>query len=394
MSFVRRDTWALGANNVAPPERLPEGFARDLVNLDPAAGALNLRASYSQVVGGWIRVAVGLGDRVVLVREDHVECYWPATNSVELLGSIDSDGPVAGVAFNGYAYLSTAQSSFRTDGRDIEAWAVPSPGFWVELIDGDLPPGLYKVACTADGAVGESGTDSLLVSVAQGQALRVTSPESRPLRVYVSVANGSTLYSQGLLVGGARAITTIEDDTEQLVTDRLIPMPHCSFLAAYHATILGVHDRMVVFSVPHMPHLVDPLAGFVQYPEPPSMIAPTDAGVYVAAGNRTYFITDIESSTPSQRVVLEVGAVSGSAVLLPDGRAAWFTRYGQAIGDPMGNVSLPNQNTYAPDLASQGAAGVLEHQGNQMVVTTMRGNALPNGMAAGDFAELETDYEQ
>lgn len=32
---ARTDNWAKGANNVANPERLPEGFVRHLVNLDP-----------------------------------------------------------------------------------------------------------------------------------------------------------------------------------------------------------------------------------------------------------------------------------------------------------------------------------------------------------------------
>jgi hypothetical protein len=139
-----------------------------------------------------------------------------------------------------------------------------------------------------------------------------------------------------------------------------------------------------------LPHLFDPISGFFKFPVTPSLIAPTDDGVYVAAGDKTYFLTALESATPSMRVALEVGAVEGSAVKLPDGNAAWFTRYGLAIGSAGGEITLPNRKTYAPDIAAHGASGVLEHRGNSMVITTLRGAASQNNLATGDFAELET----
>lgn len=393
MADIRTDNWAKGANNLARPERLPEGFARHLVNLDPSAGGqLDMRARAAQVVpASAMRLAVAIRDRVVYADGSTLGCYSMLTDSANVIGALTAAGEIAGVAFNGQVYLHTVSDSLRTDGESVKAWAVPAPAFSVEVITGGLSAGIYKVAVTAAGDDGEeSGCDPLMVRLVDGQAIRVTSADARPLTLYASAVNGASLFSQGPLIGGALAITQVDDSRERLTTGGLVPMPVCSMLAAHHAVIVGAYDKYVVFSSPMYPHLMDPVAGFIQYAEPVSVIAPTDGGVYVVAGEKTYFITGMEGAELMQRTVLDVGAVRGAAPL-PDGRAAWFTRYGLAIGDSLGVVELPNRTTYAPDLAAQGAIGVLEHNGNPMVVTTMRGAAKPNNVATGDFADLEMD---
>lgn len=392
MREIRTDNWAKGANNLAKPERLPDGFVRQLSNLDPSAdGELSLRAGFTGLVAASdMRLALAMRDKVVYVDGLSIGCYQVEIDTAGTIGALTSGGPIAGAILNGSAYLCTATDSLRTDGQTVKRWAVAEPGFDVDVIDGALAGGIYKVAVVALGDDGEeSGAEPLILRVGEGQALRVRSTDPRSLIVYVSVADGSTLYSQGMLIGGALAITKVDDDSRRLTTAGLVPMPACTMLAAYHSVIVGAYDRWVLFSDPMHPHLANPVAGFFQYGEEVAVIAPTDGGVYVAA-DKTYFITGVETDAPTQRVVLEMGAVPGTAVMLPDGSAAWFTRYGLAIGSVDGVVSLPNKTTYAPDIASTGAAGVVEHNGNAMVVSTMRGLSKPNNLATGDFADLET----
>lgn len=394
MNQTRTDNWAKGANNIAKPERLPEGFVRSLVNLDPAEGGqLEMRAQSRKVLDATdMRLAVDMGERVIYVDGPNLGCYSVATDSAKVIGSVDATGEIAGVAYEGQVYLSTVRSSLRTDGVSVKAWAVPAPAYTVEVIDGPLPAGIYKLAVTAFGEDGEeSGADPLSVRLTDGQAVRIVSADPRPLRVYASATNGAALFSQGPLIGGAVAVTGIDDSRDRLTTAGLVPMPHCSVLAEYHAMIVGICENCLVFSSPLYPHLMDPVGGFVQYSEKPALIAPTEGGIYVVAGDKTYFVTDLESAAPVNRKVLDLGAPDTTAVLLPDGRAAWFTRYGQAIGDSFGAITLINRESYAPDIAAIGAAGVLEHNGNSMVVTTMRGAVKPNNLATGDFADLEMD---
>lgn len=395
MRDIRTDSWVNGANNVAKPERLPEGFVRDLVNLDPTEGGqLELRADSRRVLDAVdMRLAVALPGRVVYVDGSTIGCYSRETDSAEVIGAVAGAGELAGVAFDGQVYLSSIEDSLRTDGISVKPWAVPEPAFTLEVVAGALPAGIYKVAVTAFGDDGEeSGTEPLIVRIAAGQAIRVISADSRPLRVYVSPANGSTLYSHGPLIGGAMAITQVDDHRERLETTGLVPLPACSMLAAHHSVLVGIAGNYVVFTSPMFPHLMDPVAGFFRYPEQPSLIASTEGGVYVVA-DKTYFITGLDADTPTQVVALELGGVKGSPATLPDGRVAWFTRYGQAIGSSTGEVSLPNRKSYAPDLAAHGSAGVVENNGNYMVVTTMRGVAKPNNLATGDFADLEVGDE-
>lgn len=389
---TRTDNWAKGANNIAKPERLPEGFVRHLVNLDPSAGGqLDMRAQSSKVLDAAdMRLAVDMGDRIVYVDGGSLGCYTKPTNSAEVIGAIDAVGEIAGVEYEGQVYLSTVRSSLSTDGVTVKPWALPEPAFTVEVIQGDLPAGIYKFAVTAKGDDGEeSGASPRMVRLLGGQAVRITSDDSRALTAYASVHDGASLFSQGPLIGGAMAITQVDDQRERLTTSNLVPMPHCSMLTTYNAQIVGVCDRLLVFSSPLYPHLMDAVGGFIQYSAKPSMIATTDGGIYVAVGDETFFVTGTDSDKPSSRMVLAVGAASTSAVRLPDGRAAWFTRYGQAIGDAAGAITLLNRDTYAPELAAIGAAGMLEHNGNSMVVTTLRGATKANNLATGDFADLE-----
>jgi hypothetical protein len=392
MDSAKFDSWPAGINNLAQPHRLPQGAVRDLVNLDPAeGGTLELRATFAQVLACAAgRAAFPVGRTVVVIDGGQILAYSTLTDEAHLLCTIVENGPIAGAELNGQLYLASLIESLRTDGFSVKPWAIEEPAFSVEVIAGGLAAGLYRVAVTATGADGEeSSAHSASIRVPADGGLRITSADPRPLRVYASAANSETPYYQGLLHGGARALTRIDDSMEQLATDGLVAMPPCTEYAAYHGVIIGRYESAVFFSLPMWPHLMDPVSGFFQYGAPVTALAVTDGGVFVAA-DKTYFLTGLETDKPMQRVVLELGAVEGSAVTLPDGRAAWFTRYGQAIGSPDGTIALPNRQSFAPDIAAKGAAGVVEHNGNQMVVTTMRGITQANNLVAGDFADLET----
>lgn len=392
MDPIRIDNWGKGSNNKARPNRLPAGFVRRLMNLDASPeGLLNLRPGYEKVhAGGTLRGAWGVGQYVVMADGLQLLSFDTRTNSTAVLGDLQSEAPLAGVVLNSTLYLSSLTGSLRTDGRELSPWEVRAPGFLATTIDGALPAGIYKVAAVAAGADGEeSGCEPQIVSLPVGGGIRLTTSDPRPLRVYASVANGATLFYQGLLIDGALALTLVDDKRERLVTGGLVSLPACTQLAAHHSVIVGCDRSYVFFTTPMMPHLMDPVRGFLQYGAPVDVVAATDGGVYIAA-DKTYFVTALESSRPQQREVLSFGAVPGSTISLPNGAVAWFTEYGLAIGYPDGRVDLPNRDTFAPDVAYRGAGGLVNYDGKQLAVTTMRGVTSPNNLMTGDFADLET----
>lgn len=382
MASNKRNNWSRGANNQSEARRLPEGFARELVNVDPLpGGTLELRTGYRKLTGGDnIRAMFSRGNQLVFVDGDQLRVFDTGTNSPHTLATVAGAGPVAGTVHNDQLYLSTPTDSVRYDGA-VKQWAVPEPVVNVTLVPGYLPAGVYKVGVTAlgDDAV-ESGCNSYILTLDGTKAIQVTSADSRPLRLYCSVANGATLFYQG----GLQTIVQVDDSRETLTTDGMWAFPAVERLVSCNAMLVGSVGRYVYVSDPFHPHLWQPDRGFFQFPAPVTVLAATNGGVYVAA-DKTYFLSRLDTEEPQQRTVLEFGAVEGTGVKLNDTSVSWFTVYGQANGGPDGNVSLPNSGVFAPSTTSLGAAGLLDHNGVQSVVTTMHGQERANRMAAGDY---------
>lgn len=391
MDKTRADSWAAGANNIAKPERLPEETVALAVNVDPTAGGkFDLRVGFEQVLAGaTMRALFEAGDLLVLVDGAQLLAYDPAADTAVELDTIAASGPVAATYLNDALYLNTLNESLRFDGQAMTPWAVPAPRFEVQLVAGQMPAGLYKVAVTAVDGGAESGVLPLLVRLNGAQDLRVLCNDPRDCRVYCSVADGQTLYLQGRPLAGAMRLAYVADDTQRLETAELERLPFCDRLSTHNSLIIGSRGRYLYHTAPMWPHLHNPVSGFLQFASEIVMHASVGTGLFVATTGKTYFITGIGTEEVQQVEVLNIGAAPGSAVQLPDRRVAWFTQYGQAIGSADGVVSLPNRPNYAPDIGSVGAAGVLEHNGNQMVVTNMRGELQGNRLRARDFASLE-----
>lgn len=217
----------------------------------------------------------------------------------------------------------------------------------------------------------------------------MTSSDARELRVYASVANGQTLYHQGAPLAGALRLTYIIDDSERLATAMLGELPHCDTLDSHKGMVVGTIGNALLHSEPLWPHLMDPARGFVLLPAQTVGCMDCGEGVYVGTAEKVYFVRALGTDAVRLDTASDVAAVAGSFVKLPDGRAAWFTRHGQAVGNGNGQVELVNRATYAPTLTARGAAGVLDHNGNQTVVTTLRGAHQPNTLQAGDYWDLE-----
>lgn len=394
MESVRLNDWSKGANNIAQPSRLPEGAARRIINLDPTpSGTLELRPTFGLAVpGANVRAMFGLSDRLIFVDGGALRAA-SASGMVSDLADVDPAGDVVAAELNGRLYIKTLTASLVTDGESVRPWGMDAPHIDAMPIPGSLPAGVYKFAATVETQWGdESGGIVFTIALPSDSGLRV-SLGSEWASLYMSTPNGHTLYLQREGVGLVD-ITSVADDTRPLVTGGMQRLPHVESLVALGSMLVGHTGTFVLNTEPMMPHLHDPVRGFVAMPAPVALLAPVSTGLFVSTVAHTFFVTGIGTAGVEMRKVADFPAQPGSYTPLPDGTAAWFSRYGQVIGAPDGTVRPLNQATFAPDLAPSGASGLLEFGGIQAVVTSSRGDQETNRLAVGDSWTLEVTDER
>lgn len=392
-----KSNWSKGANNLATVDRLPEGYARNLVNVDPhPGGRLDLRAGYEKIYPGTaVRGVLALRDKLLIADGTNLVEFNTTTNTYRTLRSIAGAGPFVGDYVNDVLYFCTANECLRYDGTNVYTWGVADvdvqPG--LALTNGGLVSGDYQMAMTYTDPNGlEGGTDRpAVIAVPTNGGLVVTVsqiPAGHTANVYVGSTYGATLYLQATLTApGTVVLTNLRDDTARCNTVLMsAPLPGTQ-VAAHHGVLAVANGNVLQLTVPMRAHLVQRSVGFLQFGADIGMALHAEGNLFVSA-ERCYVLTELETDRISQRVVLQYPAVAGTGVRLPDGRGTWMTQYGQAITRGA-EVDLVNRESFVPMTAASGAAGVVDHNGNQMVVTTLKGLNRPNLLAASDFAEGE-----
>lgn len=395
MADIKLDNWAQGANNIAPADRLPDGFVRSAVNVDPTPGGkLMIRAGFERVYQGTApRAVLGLGTKLLIADGTDLVEFDTATFSSRVLRSIAGAGHMVGDEHNGRLHFSTVNECLEYDGADVRPWGVPDVLNQPPIsaaVGGSLLPGYYNVAVTFTDAWGrEGGTDRpVTILVPQFGAITVQVPEppaGGKTNLYVGSVEGGTLYRQDAYeTAGTVVVSLNRDDTSRLETVlHRAPEPG-QWVVSHNGVLLIAQGVNLSCTVPMRPHLVDRARRFFQYPSTIGAVMSTNPGVFVSA-DKSYLLTNAETATPEQRVVLEFPAITGTAVKLPDGRGAWMTQYGQAISTETGSLDLINRPSYTVGDRGTGAAGVIESNGNQLVVTSTQGGNGPGGLAASDY---------
>ena len=388
--------WSGGINNRANFREMPDGFVRDLVNLDPlVGGVLGLRSGFTQVSAATQgRGALAIGSKILFADGESLICFDTQTNASHTLADIAGAGRFVGVVHNSELFFCTANQSFRFDGSVLRPWGVPTVFSQPvpTITGGGLSVGTYQAAVTIVNAQGEEGgtTSPIQITVQDGQGLAFAPPGLAPgekYRLYVSPNAAETLYLQ---YEGTEAytVTTLRDDTARLDNLNLIAPQGGDQIATFNGLILLADGDILWHTLPFRPHLLDRSNSFFQYSAPITVVVPVQTGVFVCA-DKTYFLTAAGTDQLSQTKCADYGAVAGTAAVLPDGRAMWMTPYGLAIGAIDGSVTLVSAANFVPQLAQEGASGVIDHNGNQMVITTMAGPRGPNPLAASDYYEAE-----
>ena len=394
MAFQRINQFT-GCNNIAKPERLPEGAVADAVNLDfTVGGKAELRAGYSLVrkcqAGKELRAVFAMPDDSLLIVENN-DLIKLRNGQEQKIGEV-STGPIAATVHNDKLYLNTQAESLEIGVAEVSPWGMAPPDFDLAVIGyGDMPIGTYKISVTGISGGSEAGAHIKTVEInTSGKSIAVHLNSNGQSRVYCSAANGTQLYHQGSASSSAPFVITGEpaNDTAVLETAHLTKMPFCEILESHKGQILGASGNTLYFTRPMLPHLHDPLSGFVLFNKKITLIAPVGDGVYVCA-DKTYYISAIGSNEMTMRKVLDFGAVAGTQVKLPSGSVSWFSEYGQIIAGNGGEVAMVNKDTYSPEIMDSGAAVLLSGNGNQIIATTMSGAQRSSLLKSKDFWDVE-----
>ncbi|KTT33819.1 hypothetical protein SB18R_03280 [Pseudomonas oryzihabitans] len=400
-----RQNWSLGIDNRSDLRRVPTGAPyrgqaqpgalREAINVDANAdGSMSLRAGYQRIYAGTgVRGALALGQKVLIADgADLVELDLPS-GAHQVVRQIPASGVFAGAELNGELFFCTSSETLRYDGRTVRPWGVPTVTMQPlpSVVAGGLAPGNYLCACTLVNAQGEEGgtVQALTITLEQpgGLAFQLpAAPVGGSMRVYVGPASSGTLYLQGEATGTV-TVTTLRDDTARLETLGMSAPLIGQAIVAYNSVLMTVNGSTLSYTKPFRAHLRSALDVF-QFGDVIDLVMPvadeTAAGLFVAAGERTYYLSSLETDAVSQAQPLLYGAVPGTGVRLPSGGATWMTRFGQLVASPGGVTKILTEH-FAPEPAVSGAAGVLEHNGQQLVVATVRGSPQPGGLAAGDY---------
>jgi hypothetical protein len=225
--FNKAEDWSGGMNNLSQVDRIPEGQVRDLLNLDPVkGGGLQLRANKSVVAElDDVHGAIPYLDGFLIAAQDQLIRFSAADGVAEVIGSFQASGGIVGATLNGDAFIASATGMYRVRGRELGPWGLPEIAASVFIQSGLLPAGIYRVAVTAVDAFGaESGASPLIITVSSPSALQVewvTPAGAVECRVYLSAANGETLYLQQQGAVSPMQLNGLRDDTARLLNGDL-----------------------------------------------------------------------------------------------------------------------------------------------------------------------------
>jgi hypothetical protein len=351
-----------------------------------------LRSGYERVYeGSNVRGVLALRDKLLVADGESLVEFDTQTNRSRVIRQIAGAGVFAGDIHAGVLYFCTENECLQYDGQDVIMWGVPDVLAQPNVYSGSggaLQHGYYNVAVTHTDDMGrEGGTDRpVVVYVEAAGSISVDLPTPAAgcvLNLYVGSVNGGSLYLQGVYES-AQTVTVgaVRDDTQRAGTVLMRAPQPGSIVTSHNGVVFISNGKVLAGTAPMRPHLVDRTRLFFQFPADVNAVM-SAGGLFVSA-DKSYVLTNVETTTPSQDTVLEFPAIQGTSVILPDGRGAWMTQYGQAVTNGQ-TLELVNRPTFTVGDRERGAAGVVENNGNQMIITSTKGGNGPGGLAAADY---------
>lgn len=406
-------SFALGVNNVDPEHELKKGELRSAKNVDlNPAGKPRLRKGRTKVYTGTGKVHSlwdGAG-RTFFVDDGNLYSL-SANYELSLLRSgLSKDLPVSYEEVAGVVYYSNDMVSGQiTPSGEPAYWGMECPSSQPNLSAlgyGGMDAGDYQVAVTF---VSQSGEESGTLRAAKitlksvgGIMMSGFSAPLRPdidrVRIYVTAANGSSLYLRTQIAAGvdSYALNSIVTEGKRLETQFLFSMPPGHIVRHYRGHMFVAAGSTLYYSPPWRFGLNDPFSGVFRFPERIKIMQPAKEGIFVGA-DRLYFLAGRTPEQMEQKNVDQMNCVEGTGLRVPttmfgedsggDVRSypCWFCYpHGWVVGLSDGTIKMLMKDRVATPSYEVGAALFREQEGIRQLIGAMRGGGAADKFGARD----------
>jgi len=285
-------------------------------------------------------------------------------------------------------------------GQDlVHGWGLSLPlAPDITQVEGDLPPGIYKLCYTrfeALNRVGGNGPVAEISWVGGTAGIQLTDLPDDVL-VWITQPNGAEFYL-ALVVAGK--ITT-PYYTQPLPTFGVEPPPPLTSLAFAHGRVWGASGKKVCYSDEFMYENFRS-GGYFPFLEDITLIAPVNEGLFISSFDNTWFL---KGTVPAKMTLEDVGggAIPGTLTwTMMEGGAyepkqsrtlcpVWMSPQGAIIGKHNGHLIHITENRLKINAMSRGAGFRRLLQGviQQTVISLY-------GSTKGDFdADLHDIFER
>ena len=370
----------LGLNNVTDPIRLKFGWLQKADNIDITdTGAINRRSGFSKSLTAKPSGAYSTIDftRVYIVDDGALKQVNADMSSAVLRTGLNAK-PMHWAEINDQVfYTNGIDSGVILQNGVVIDWAWPDPTM-VDLsaISGNLPPGVYQVACTYLMNGRETGaSDASAIYLDGTEALQINNiPQVVGLDtlVYIAPAN-STVFQ--LAYSTAQTSATWGESPDELgvdlTTQFLDSLPNdCSYLAAwrgqiYAASYFSDSDSTALWiSEPLGFHLFDLNSSFIMVPGRVTLLAPHESGLIIGTETRIY-----AHDGDKMDQLADYGVVPGWGWAKDDdGQILFWSKRGLCAGLPFSNMTL---RQISVDCGLSAGAAIIRQNGAKRFVVAL-----------------------
>lgn len=399
-----------GVDQVSAETALLPGAARRIVNFDVHQGAVGERGP----AGGRL---TRRSDVELAIAGTRTHSLWSGVNGTYFVGAgdlkcIHADMGVSvvrtGIGDDEMFYTEVADTVYFSNGTitgTVKAGAaapwgldVPASPVLTSLASGGLPAGRYMVSCTHMSATGqESGASvSSQVVVTDGGGIQLgLLASSLTTRVYVSPANGETLYwAQDMPAGATVAYIGAHQPGKALMTQHMLPPSAQKYLAAYNGRVYGAAGSVLLATQALSYELTRPSTDFVIMEHNISMVGDVTTGLYVGGARGVVFLEGAELKQFVLRVADALPPIPGSAMHVDGGLfgesgkgIVWLTQRGWVFGNSTGRIKRLTESQMALPAYERATSLYREHDGMRQVMTFVKGGG--EGAGASDSYDVE-----